>query len=75
MDIPAIVEHFHLLDRDVLLLCTNGLTDIVPAARIEAALERRVTPDEHCQTLLAMALDAGAEDDVTVVMARYSIPA
>lgn len=69
------VEHFHLLDRDVVLLCTNGLTDMVPAARIEAALERRATSDEHCQTLLKMALDAGAQDDITIVMARYSIPA
>ena len=69
------VEHFGLLDRDVVLLCTNGLTDVVEGQRIEAALGRNVTPDEQCQTLVEMALDAGGQDDVTAVIAHYRIPA
>ena len=69
------VEHFQLLDGDVVLLCTNGLTDMVDGPRIEAVLNRKAAPDEQCQTLVKMALDAGGQDDVTVVIGRYRIPA
>jgi protein phosphatase len=69
------VEHFRLLDRDLVLLCTNGLTDVVQDERIEAALGGNVTPAEHCQALVDMALEAGGQDDVTALIARYRIPA
>ena len=69
------IEHFQLLDGDVVLLCTNGLTDMVEGPRIEAVLNSMVTPDEQCQSLVEMALDAGGQDDVTAVIAHYRIPA
>jgi serine/threonine protein phosphatase PrpC len=69
------VERFHLLDRDALLLCTNGLTDVVPDDRIRDVLMRPVTPDEQCQELVELAQSAGGQDDVTVLIARYQIPA
>jgi protein phosphatase len=69
------VEHFHLLDHDVILLCTNGLTDMVATQDIETTLGRTVTPDEQCQALVDMAIDAGGVDDASVAIARYRIPA
>ena len=68
------VERLGLLDGDLVLLCTNGLTDVVDEERIAAQLRLPHTPEEHCQSLIRLAIEAHAGDDVTVVMARYSIP-
>ncbi len=57
------------------MVCTNGLTDVLSDEQLGLALQRRVTPDEQCQDLLDAALAAGARDDVTVLVARYRIPA
>jgi protein phosphatase len=69
------VEHFHLLDGDVVLLCTNGLSDVVDDRQISQVLQRHVTPDEQCEELIEAALRAGARDDATALVARYRIPA
>lgn len=68
------VEHISLADRDVLLLCTNGLTDVVSDQAIQAVLEQQAAPDEHCQELIDRVTAAGAVDDTTVIVAHYRIP-
>ena len=68
------VERSGLLNGDVVLLCTNGLTDVVDDARIANALQRPATPDDQCQELIDLATEAGGEDDVTAVVAHYTIP-
>jgi serine/threonine protein phosphatase PrpC len=69
------VEHFRLLDDDRLLLCTNGLTDTVSTEEIENILALQATPDRQCHRLVDMALELGAPDDVTALIAHYQIPA
>jgi PPM family protein phosphatase len=74
-DQPAVmVEHFRLEDDDSLLLCTNGLTDMVADDRIAETLASRRTPQEQCDLLLDAALINGGRDDVTVILANYHIP-
>ena len=73
-DSGAIVEHFRLADDDSLLLCTNGLTDVVPEDAIADVLASRRRQDEQCDLLLDMALDNGADDNTTVITAYYSVP-
>lgn len=63
-----------LLDGDLLLLCTDGLSDMVDDAGIEAALRRAPTLDEAGQALIGLALARGGKDNVTVVLSRYRIP-
>ncbi len=70
----VIVEHFRLADDDSLLLCTNGLTDVVPDDAIADVLASRRTQVEQCDVLVDMALANGAEDNVTVVLANYQVP-
>ncbi len=65
------VRRCGLLDNDVVLLCTNGLTDVVNDARIEETLRWHSSPDGQCRTLVDLVTDAGGQDDVTVVAARY----
>jgi protein phosphatase len=60
-----------LVDGDQLLLCTDGLTELVSQSAIASILESATTADEACQTLVTRALEKGGTDNVTVVLARY----
>lgn len=51
-----------------LLLCTDGLSDFVPATTVVAALTANDTPQAACDALVDAALDAGGMDNVTVVV-------
>ena len=59
---------------DTLLLCSDGLTEMVPEDRIAAELARGRPAQEACQVLVDLALDAGGKDNVTVVLGRYYAP-
>ena len=68
------IHQLRLWDGDQILLCTNGLTDKISDSQIAEVLAMRRSPDEQCRHLVDLALDAGATDDVTVVMTAYSVP-
>jgi protein phosphatase len=68
------VQRLKLEDGDCLLLCTDGLTEMVPDPEISAVLTNSGKAHQHCQALLDKALDAGGKDNVTVVVAHYSLP-
>jgi protein phosphatase len=61
-------------DGDQLLLCTDGLTNMVDDTAIAALLGGAATSQEACQALVAAALDKGGTDNVTVALARYHFP-
>lgn len=68
------IERFGLRDRDVVLLCTSGLTNAVPDEAIARVLGSNGTPDEQCDALIAAATAACADDDATVVVGHYHVP-
>ncbi|NWG14205.1 MAG: SpoIIE family protein phosphatase, partial [Acidobacteria bacterium] len=68
------IQHLRLADKDRLLLCTDGLTDMLEDATIAEALKRCEDSAETCKTLIDLALEAGGKDNVTVVLARYEFP-
>ena len=68
------IERFQLMNGDVVLLCTNGLTDMIDDAGIAEVLALRREPGEQCATLVEMANRAGGGDNVTVIIAEYQIP-
>ena len=70
----AEVHQLTLADKDQILLCTDGLTDMVQQPMIAAILGDSKTSDEACQRLVDAALDKGGKDNVTVVLARYRLP-
>ena len=54
---------------DRLLLCSDGLTDMVPEANIgEILTDSPGDPEKPARTLVSAALDAGGSDNVTVVV-------
>jgi protein phosphatase len=70
----AEVQQLMLADEDQILLCTDGLTDMVGQQIIAAILADAKTSEEACQRLVTAALDNGGQDNVTVVVARYRLP-
>ena len=69
------VEQYRLCDNDCVLLCTNGLTDVVDEDRIASILALRRQPQEQCAILTELVPDGEGRDNATVVMAQYRIPA
>jgi protein phosphatase len=72
--VKADVEHHRLAHCDRLLLCTDGLTDMVSEEEIAALLDAHPRPDDACRALVGRALDCGGSDNITVVLAYYTIP-
>ena len=54
--LPADIQRAWLSDQDQLLLCTDGLTEMVDSATIASVLESAVTAEQACETLVALAL-------------------
>lgn len=53
----------------VLLLCSDGLTDLVTSRQILAAVEANAGhPDDACRALIDLANEAGGKDNITVVV-------
>jgi protein phosphatase len=70
---PGEFQQATLTDGDQLLLCTDGLTDMVDNETIGSVLSRAASSNEACRSLLAAALKSGGKDNVTIVVARYRI--
>jgi protein phosphatase len=70
---PIELQHVHLEDGDQVLLCSDGLTDMLTDERIESILRGPGSSHEICGALVDAALEAGGKDNVTVVLARYQV--
>jgi len=56
---------------DMLLLCSDGLTEMVPDDHIATVLQTQRDPREACERLVAEANDNGGKDNITVIAARF----
>jgi protein phosphatase len=56
---------------DRLLLCSDGLTEMVADEEIAAVLESARDPEEACRRLVDRANELGGKDNITVVAARF----
>ncbi|MCI0603254.1 protein phosphatase 2C domain-containing protein [bacterium] len=68
------IRHVRLLDGDRLLLCSDGLTDMVNEQEIAEVIAASEGSSDVCDRLMNLALEKGGKDNVTVLLARYSIP-
>lgn len=69
----ADLSSLQLSDGDQVLLCTDGLTDLVEEADIAQALAVGRPAADACSALVEMALAGGGHDNITVVVARYRL--
>ena len=67
------IANIRLLNGDRLLLCTDGLTEVVRDAEITEILLRHPNPHDACTALVEVALSHGGPDNVTVIVADCAI--
>jgi protein phosphatase len=68
------IERFGLADKDRVLLCTNGLTDVIDDHTIATVLASGGSADDQCRALADLATAAGGDDDTTVLEVLLHIP-
>jgi protein phosphatase len=68
--VPVDVFHVKLNVDDQILLCSDGLSDLVIDADIAAVIAESKSTADACETLVSAALLAGGRDNITVVLAR-----
>ncbi|MEA2444188.1 MAG: family protein phosphatase [Thermoleophilales bacterium] len=68
------IETHRVRDHDVFLLCSDGLTKMVPEAEITAIVAAAKRLDDASERLIATANEKGGEDNITVCMFRVSLP-
>jgi serine/threonine protein phosphatase PrpC len=67
---PEVIR-FDIRDRrSLLLLCTDGLTKHVSDAEIADHIDRMTSAEQLCRDLLALALERGGSDNVTILAGR-----
>jgi protein phosphatase len=62
---------FEVQADDRLLLCSDGLTEMVTNEAIAATLNAEPVPEVAAKKLLAQAIDGGGRDNITVVIVRF----
>ncbi len=70
---PEVTSH-DLRRGDLLLLCSDGLTDQVPDEDLRRVLTTEADPGEACRTLIARANASGGRDNITAVVASLGRP-
>lgn len=66
------VRSFALKPGDCILLCSDGLTDMVSEATIATTLTQAPNSQDACQTLVQKANQAGGHDNITVLIIEWS---
>jgi protein phosphatase len=65
------VIRFEIRDRrSVVLLCTDGLTKHVSDEEIADHIDRMTSAEQLCRDLVALALERGGSDNVTIIAGR-----
>ena len=70
----ADIHYLRLTPGDILLLCTDGLSDLVNDEKIAATLASQSDLQHMSNDLLQAALQRGGKDNVTLVLARFFTP-
>jgi protein phosphatase len=65
------ITHQQIRRRDVLVLCSDGLSGLVKADEIAKAVRESPDLTAACHSLVALANDQGGPDNITVVAARF----
>lgn len=62
------ISEFTVQDNDRILICTDGLTSMVPDGIIKSVLNSSAEPTVACDTLIDVANKSGGRDNIAVVL-------
>jgi len=71
--VHAEIHKLRVADGDILLLCSDGLTEPVRDEEIAAVLARDLSQDDACAQLMELALERGGPDNITIILARFGL--
>jgi len=73
-DDPGVdIEEFEVKAGDRVLLCSDGLSGVIPQERVSAIIGEGASPDETCRKLVEAANQAGGPDNITVAMLQIDV--
>lgn len=64
------VSHEKISSGDVLLLCSDGLTNMLDEKTIAQTVSEEKSPEQIARELVQLANDAGGADNITVIIAK-----
>jgi protein phosphatase len=67
------VTEIQVSTNDRLLICSDGLSGVVPIEKLESIVSATSGLDETCKALIAAANDAGGPDNITVAMLKVDV--
>jgi protein phosphatase len=59
---------------DVLLLCTDGLYNMVPQQTLQELLKSNASAESACRKLVDLANQNGGKDNITVIVSHFLAP-
>lgn len=59
-----------LVDHDIFLMCSDGLSDLLTFEEIESIMNKKLAMKEMAQELIDAAKERGGHDNITVVLAK-----
>jgi PPM family protein phosphatase len=69
-DVQVDVDTYQARSGDVFMVCSDGLTSMVPEARVTPILTGAASLEQAGRELIAAANDAGGRDNITVILFR-----
>jgi len=70
--VNVVVDKLHLNDLDIVVLCSDGLTNKVRADEIKQIVDESPSLKEACEELIKLANQRGGDDNITVVVAQFT---
>ena len=68
MIIQPFIKEYHYENVEKILICSDGLSDMVKNNEIEKTLEKEISSKECVEELLNKALNNGGEDNITIMV-------
>ena len=66
------ITNFSILKDDILLLCSDGLTNMVEDSAISEILSQDISIEEKVNALVSLANEKGGADNITVLLADFA---
>ena len=71
-NINVAVDELKLRNLDIVLLCSDGLSNRVRSDEMERIIDRADSLKEACESLINLANKRGGEDNITILVAQFA---